>query len=213
MEIRILAGGPVSLVPELRSDGKNVTWVGVDRGMYQLNRRGIQPDYGFGDFDSLSVDELRKIQTESKLFTFPAEKDKTDLELAVEWAIHQRPESITLFGATGGRLDHEWVNIRLLKKSLGTGIEMAIVDRQNEIIARKPGCYRINRDTDYPYLSFLPFGESIKGLSLEGFKYPLSNVDVDGTTTLTVSNELIEKSGTYSFTDGIVLVIRSRDYS
>ncbi|HEX7064953.1 MAG TPA: thiamine diphosphokinase [Bacillales bacterium] len=213
MEIRILAGGPVSLVPELRPNRKNVMWVGVDRGMYELIRRGIQPGYGFGDFDSLSEDELQKIQRESKLFTFPAEKDKTDLELAVDWAVRQRPKSISLFGVTGGRLDHEWVNIRLLKKSLEAGIEMAIIDRQNEIIARKPGCYRINRDSDYPYLSFLPFGESIKGLSLEGFKYSLSNADVDAASTLTVSNELIEKSGTYSFTDGIVLVIRSRDYS
>ncbi|HET7578238.1 MAG TPA: thiamine diphosphokinase, partial [Bacillales bacterium] len=155
MNIHILAGGPPALVPELCSGGDNVIWIGVDRGVYELMNRGIRPDYGVGDFDSLSEAELQKVKKESDLFIFSAEKDKTDLELAVDWAIEQHPEEISVFGATGGRLDHEWVNIRLVKKSLDAGIEMAVIDRQNKIVARKPGCYRTNRDSGYAYFSFL----------------------------------------------------------
>lgn len=211
MKIHLLAGGPGFLIPELNKDKEDAVWVGVDRGVYELMRRGLRPDYAFGDFDSLPETEKQVLSTEANIFTFPQKKDKTDLELAVDWALEQHPETITVYGATGGRLDHEWANLRLLQKSFGTEIEMAIVDKQNRMFAREPGCYRIKRDLTFPYVSFLPLGESIKGLTLKGFKYPLQQVDVERDSTLTVSNELIEEKGTYSFTDGIVMVVRSRD--
>ncbi len=45
---------------------------------------------------------------------FKPEKDETDMELALNWAIDQKPEMIRIFGATGGRLDHMFANIQLL---------------------------------------------------------------------------------------------------
>jgi thiamine pyrophosphokinase len=211
MNIQILAGGPGFLIPELNKDEKDAVWVGVDRGVYELMRRGIRPDYAFGDFDSLSETEKQVLSVEANIFTFPQEKDQTDLELAVNWAIEQHPETITVYGATGGRLDHEWANLSLLQKSIGTETEMMMVDKQNRIVARAPGNYQIKRDSRYPYVSFLPLGESIKSLTLKGFKYPLEHIDVERDSTLTVSNEITEEKGTYSFTAGIVMIVRSRD--
>jgi thiamine pyrophosphokinase len=46
---------------------------------------------------------------------------------------------------------------------------------------------------------------------LEGFKYPLKNRHIFFGSTLCISNELIYDFGTYSFTNGILLVIRSCD--
>lgn len=212
MVIHLLAGGPRSLVPEL-IDSEDITWVGVDRGVYELLNRNIRPSCAFGDFDSLSEAEKETLRSKTDIFTFPREKDKTDLELALDWALTQRPRSIRIFGATGGRLDHEWANIRLLGKRLDGGTEVTIIDRHNMIFVRRPGCYEISRDVRYPYISFLPFYESIIGLTLEGFKYPLFEVDVHPGSTLTVSNEIVADSGTYSFTAGIGLVVRSHDPS
>ncbi|HET7579609.1 MAG TPA: thiamine diphosphokinase [Bacillales bacterium] len=209
MNIHILAGGPVSLVPDFNE--KKGLWVGVDRGVYELMQYGIQPDYAFGDFDSFPENEKSALENQSEVFVYPPEKDQTDLELAVDWALQQQPETLDIYGATGGRLDHEWANIQLLKKGLGTKTEMAIVDVQNRMILRSPGHYEIRKAQEYPYVSFLPLAESIKGLTLEGFKYPLDHMDIQADSTLTVSNELIAESGTYSFDSGIVLVIRSCD--
>ncbi|HET7522118.1 MAG TPA: thiamine diphosphokinase [Bacillales bacterium] len=213
MKVHILAGGPNSLIPELKGNEENVVWIGVDRGVYELIQRGLQPSYAFGDFDSLSEAERQVLRSNSNVYTFPQEKDKTDLELAVDWALDRQPQSITLFGATGGRLDHEWANIRLLEKGVERKTDMEIIDRQNTVTAHGPGRYVISENDRYPYVSFLPLNESISGLTLQGFKYPLLEKDVKSGMTLTVSNELIAETGTYSFTDGIVLVIRSHDSS
>jgi len=49
------------------------------------------------------------------------------------------------------------------------------------------------------------------GLTLEGFKYPLSNCHISLGSTLCISNELLSSSGTFSISEGIVMVVRSSD--
>lgn len=66
-----------------------------------------------------------------------AGKDQTDLEIAINWALEQKPALIRIFGATGGRLDHGLANIQMLLKGLEVEIEMCIVDNKNEITVKK----------------------------------------------------------------------------
>ena len=56
MIIHILAGGPIELLPHLESyrNQDRIIWVGVDRGVYTLLSKGIIPEMGFGDFDSVT---------------------------------------------------------------------------------------------------------------------------------------------------------------
>src|SRR5689334_1730456 len=107
MNINIMAGGPLENLPDLHpylSDGS--IWVGVDRGVYHLLKKNISPRIAFGDFDSVNHEELAEIENMVKeLKRFKPEKDETDLELALQWAISQNPDTIQIFGATGGRLD------------------------------------------------------------------------------------------------------------
>ena len=49
---------------------------------------------------------------------FKPEKNETDMELALNWAVEQKPELIRIFGATGGRLDHLFANVQLMFKPL-----------------------------------------------------------------------------------------------
>lgn len=212
MKICILAGGPSFLVPASLPVGENIMWLGVDRGVRELRQRGIEANYLFGDFDSLTEEE-KQWQDQSNVFSFSPEKAKTDLELALDWAFDRDPSSIEIYGATGGRLDHEWANLQLLRKGSEKAIETIIIDRQNRITAKPPGHHVMVKEADFPYVSFLPYNKSINGLTLEGFKYCLDHADIEAGSTLTVSNELIGESGTYSFESGIVLVIRSRDHS
>ncbi|HET7629331.1 MAG TPA: thiamine diphosphokinase [Bacillales bacterium] len=213
MVIRIVAGGPSSLIPETAFRKNDGLWIGVDRGAVELASRGIQPDYAFGDFDSITSAERERITPKHGKEVFPSRKAKTDLHIAVDWAVRQKPERLEIYGATGGRLDHQWVNQLLLKKTAVAGVEASVIDRQNELVCKMPGEHVIERDETYPYVSFFSLGESIKGLTLRGFKYPLTKADIDLDAMLTVSNELVEKTGTYSFSSGIAMVIRSRDHS
>ncbi|MBH0165921.1 thiamine diphosphokinase [Fictibacillus sp. 7GRE50] len=214
MKISIVAGGPEHLIPDLKAYdlSSDHIWIGVDRGTLFLLRNDIFPQYAFGDFDSVSDDERRSIMNSSiKVNQYRSEKDSTDMEIALEWALKQNPEQILIFGATGGRLDHELMNIQLLFKSRSNHADVRIKDTRNEISLHLPGCYEIEQDHRYSYISFLAQSEEVTGITLEGFKYPLNQAKLQAGSSLCVSNELVNKSGTYSFDSGIILMVKSRD--
>ncbi|WP_201713756.1 thiamine diphosphokinase [Rossellomorea arthrocnemi] len=215
MEINIVAGGPGRYIPELDAYcDKEVKWIGVDRGVYTLLEQRIEPHTAFGDFDSVNKEEWEVIQEKvQEVRRFQPEKDETDLELALNWATAQRPDKITIFGATGGRLDHFLGNLQLLMtpKLLETKIEVEIIDIQNRLYLVQPGEHLLKKIAELQYVSFVPVTESVEGITLTGFKYPLKNRNISRGSTLCISNELIQSSGTFSFSNGILMVIRSKD--
>lgn len=213
MQYVILAGGPETFVPNHKAfHDKNIQWIGVDRGTYHLLKREITPIHAFGDFDSVSSEEKSWMEAHGVVMSsFSSEKDNTDLELAIDWVIERKPESIIILGATGGRLDHSLINIQLLLKGLDAGVNIVIIDKQNMIMMKKPGRYTIQRDNEYKYLSFLPFSSRITRLSISGVKYPLKDATLLWGDSLCISNEIIAKEASYSFDDGTIIVIRSHD--
>ncbi|WP_079508392.1 thiamine diphosphokinase [Mesobacillus jeotgali] len=215
MKINLVAGGPRNLIPEFHlHDGNEVVWVGIDRGVFYLLESGVKPAAAFGDFDSVSHEEMVQIEKAvADLKKFRPEKDETDMELALNWALCQNPASIAIFGATGGRLDHLTANIQLLVKPLqeNSAVHIEIIDTQNILYVKKPGSYTAEPNDEFKYISFLPITPAVSGLSLENFKYPLNDCHIPIGSTLCISNELIRGHGTFSFSEGILLVVRSRD--
>ena len=81
--------------------------VAVDGGGGLCLDAGVMPDVVVGDFDSLSRSDLDRIRASgAAIRQFPAEKDASDLELAVEEARLRGATSITVTAASTGRLDH-----------------------------------------------------------------------------------------------------------
>lgn len=215
MNINILAGGPEELLPNLNEhSSENDIWVGVDRGVYTLINKNITPEIAFGDFDSVSKEELLVIEGKvNEMKRFKPEKNETDMELALNWAIKQEPDLIRIFGATGGRLDHLLANVHLMVNPLmkGNKLNIVLIDNQNILALKGPGSYKIEKRVDKKYISFVPLTLNVEGLTLEGFKYPLIKRHISIGSTLCISNELISDNGTFSFSEGILLVIRSND--
>lgn len=215
MNINILAGGPEEILPNLHEySSENDIWVGVDRGVYTLINKNIKPAIAFGDFDSVSKEELQVIEGHVKeMKRYKPEKNETDMELALNWAIKQEPVLIRIFGATGGRLDHLLANVHLLVKPVleENHVNIVLIDNQNILSLKGPGSYKIEKRADEKYISFVPLTLDVKGITLRGFKYPLKNRHISIGSTLCISNELISDYGTFSFSEGILLVIRSND--
>lgn len=211
--IAILAGGPEALQPLIGSSKyDDCTWLGVDRGTYYLLRKGRIPARAFGDFDSLSETEKEWVFAQPlSLSAYPREKDKTDLEIAIDWALAKRPDECLVFGATGGRLDHGLINIQLLLKGVGTGTRLQIIDKKNVVTLLTPGAYHVTRTREFPYLSFVAFTEKVRGITLKGLKYPLFDRDLPMGSTLCISNEIEAKIGEVSFSEGLLLMIQSSD--
>ncbi|OIU72268.1 thiamine diphosphokinase [Rossellomorea aquimaris] len=215
MDFCIVAGGPERYLPDLKKyHNENVKWVGVDRGVFTLLENGLEAEGAFGDFDSVSADEWSLITDRvEKVNTYKPEKDETDLELALNWVLSQMPGSIKIFGATGGRLDHFMGNVQLLMQPtlLESGIKSELIDVQNHLWVAKAGKHEVAELPSHQYISFVPMTGSVENLTLTGFKYPLKNRNIFRGSTLCISNELIQSSGTFSFTNGILMVVRSSD--
>jgi thiamine pyrophosphokinase len=205
----IVAGGELydGLIDEIR-DGDIV--IGVDRGAWWLISHSINPAVAIGDFDSVSAKERSVIKKKSGTFiTHPKEKDATDLELAVEYAMGLAPSRVTLFGVVGSRMDHTMAGIALLQRLESHNIIGVIVDKFNKInIVRHQ--QRIKSFHGLPYISFIALNDDAT-VTLTGLRYPLVQSVLAVGSSLGISNEIISSSASIRVHKGTVLMIQSAD--
>ena len=184
-----------------------------DRGLEALYKLKIIPNHVVGDFDSVSPEilEFYKRQSQIIFYTFNAEKDNTDTDIALKLAIQLKSSKITILGALGKRMDHAIANIHILKDALEANIPCQIIDEHNRI-------YLINKEMTLEkdkvygkYVSLIPLTSTVEGLTLTGFKYPLSDYTLLIGTSLGISNEIITDKAHIEMKNGILIVIESRD--
>ena len=88
-KVAIVAGGRVETIP-LDLD----VYVGVDAGCLFLLEQGLELSLAVGDFDSVEPEEFQSIQSAAhELRTSVAEKNDTDLELAIKEVLERWPTS------------------------------------------------------------------------------------------------------------------------
>ena len=140
----------------------------------------------------------------------PAEKDLTDLEAAIQFALERGCPTLYLWGVSGGRADHHLANLHLLEQIKRADTEGILLDPVNEVRCLLPGRYDISNHPPYRYLGLIPLDSRLTGVSLQGVKYPLSNATLSRGSTLTVSNEILPgKNATISIETGTALLVRS----
>lgn len=211
--VAIVGSGPKAYLPDLTQyEGEVDLWIGADLGGIAVLNQGITLDYAVGDFDSVTEEQKVRI-LEQALHTdvYSDVKKETDLEIAINKAYDLKAEKIYLFGITGGRLDHALINVQLLYSIINKNIRGIIIDCWNQIELKKPGTHTIFRNELYSYISFIPFSEYVKGITLTDFTYPLTDYDVTWGSTRLISNELELEKGSFSFEEGLLLLIQSQD--
>lgn len=187
--------------------------VAVDGGLEAAAALGLMPAAVVGDFDTVKKELLEKYRKIPGILwdVHKPEKDETDTELAIHTAAELGCESITILGATGGRMDHALGNLHLLYPCLKQGIKAWIVDEKNRI-SLLDGSREFRRQELWgKYISFLPLTEQVHGITLKGFKYPLNQKDIEIGTSLCISNELAEETGVLEFRDGVLICVESHD--
>lgn len=212
--IAIMVGGPEAFIPDISNlINEELIWIGVDRGAVRLLALGIQPAIALGDFDSITKEELGLVKQKVRdVRTFQAEKDATDTEIAVKIAFSEfNPTKVSIYGATGGRMDHFLNNLWLvfqpdLKPYLS---KIHLIDSKNSLAYFSPGSYEIKKEQDKKYVAFICL-TPVKKLTLVDAKYPLDEVDFECPTSL-ASNEFLSDTTRFSFKTGIVAVIQSKD--
>lgn len=187
--------------------------IAVDGGLAAVRELGLCPDAVVGDFDTVSPQLLEEFRRNKEILfeEHQPEKDETDTELAIRTALRTNPGAIYLLGATGGRMDHTIGNLHLLYPCFQKGIGAYMVDEKNKI-------YLIQRHRSFHksslwgnYISFLPLTETVSGITLTGFRYPLNQKTIHIGTSLCISNELTEEFGEITCLDGTLICVESHD--
>lgn len=182
----------------------------ADGGARHFLGMELLPDVIIGDLDSLDPEtEKFFVAHRVKFVKFPPQKDSTDTELAVEYALKQGAKEITLLGALGRRLDHSLANILLLVALAKGGVLARIIDEHNEIRACHESTTISGRAGEL--LSLIPLSEKVEDISLEGVQYPLLGAALQLGSSLGVSNEFIASTATITFAAGTLLLIKSKD--
>lgn len=182
--------------------------IAADGGVRNCLLFGIHPDIVIGDLDSISEHEKRILVNEATYFiTFPRDKDQTDLELALDFAIQNGAEEVLLLGLLGGRLDQTLANLLLLTKEPYTSTKL--------IISASPDTAQLLRDHESMIIeaeigdivSLIPLSPQVDGVTTNGLRWALDNAKLDFGSTLSISNEMTIPRASIKINAGKLLVI------
>lgn len=207
IKIAVIAGGSFDCLPEPAD-----LYVGVDAGSVRLLDHSLPLDWAIGDFDSVTPEELGRIKDQAERFLqAPAEKDDTDLELALKEIFKAYPQAqVRIYGALGGRMDHMMSNLFLpAEPDLAPYMEqIELVDSQNIVRFRPAGQHRLSPIAGMKYISFMPSDQS--RLTIRHAKYPLDASNYFFKRCY-ASNEFIDRDIDIQLDKGYVVLIYSKD--
>ncbi|MGD9824434.1 thiamine diphosphokinase [Desulfobacter sp.] len=210
MKTVIVANGTLSETDGLLSRIQHADMViAADGGAVHLHRMGIVPRIIIGDLDSIPENVLSFFKEKQvKILKHPVRKDQTDMELCMEYAINHGCTDLLIMGATSTRLDHTLANIFLLRRLADLGIPTTISDASNDIHIVVSRLTLTGRPGDL--ISVIPVSDHVKGLTLEGLEYPLTDQSLCMGTTTGISNVFTQDLAGISLKSGAVLVIKPK---
>lgn len=215
MKYLIISGGHTDydFACDVIKNGSFEVIIAVDSGMDFLYKNKMLPDVIVGDFDSVTTEALEyfREQPQIEICVLTPEKDDTDTEHAIRYAIEKGANDITIIGGTGTRLDHVFGNVCSLGIGLEESVDIQIIDPYNRIRLFNHS-FQIIKDNQFgQFVSLVPFMGNVKGLTIRGMKYELDNYELGGFNSLGISNEIIADVAEVAFESGNLLVIESRD--
>jgi thiamine pyrophosphokinase len=163
---------------------------------------GLPVDLVVGDLDSISAETLAGIE---RVERHPADKDATDLELALAAAARLDPDRILVLGGAGGRLDHLLGGLLLLAADAYAGIRIdarigaaaVSVVRSERTLAGEPGSL----------ISLFAVHGPASGIVTEGLVYPLRGETLEPGSTRGVSNVFASPGARIALEHGVLLAV------
>lgn len=204
----VFAGGePVGGDVAERLPNSGVTVIAADSGVEHALALGRRVDLVVGDFDSAdpaAVDAA--VASGAELRRYPADKDQSDLELALHAARAGGASHVIVVGGYGGRLDHFLANALLLASPSFAELDIeAFVGN-----ARITVIHREGRLSGAPgdLCSLLAVGGPARSVRTRGLRFPLEGEDLLPGSTRGVSNVFVEPVATVSLEHGALLAVQ-----
>ena len=197
----VLSGGPGSVhVTDLPA---GATVIAADGGAELARMLGLRVDLVVGDMDSISAETLAGIE---RVERHAAEKDATDLELALVAALRFEPERVLVLGGGGGRLDHLFGGLLLLAAEAYAGVRVDAqfgaaavhVIRGERTLHGEPG----------ELISLLAVHGRARGVVTDGLVYPLRSETLEPGSSRGVSNVFAAPQARIALEGGVLLAVR-----
>lgn len=182
----------------------------ADGGANHLKRLGIIPTTIIGDLDSINKEDLEYYKSQKvEIIRFNSEKDETDTQLAIQFAMSLQISELVLLGALGNRLDHSLANIYLLQSVVSQGVKVSIMNENNIIylVVKEVQLQGKKGDT----ISLLPFTDQVTGIDVKGLYYPLEDATMRKANPYGISNIFTKEIVDISIQSGLLLVILAQD--
>lgn len=206
----VVAGGvrpDVNFLAALEVDGAII--IAADSGAVHARAADLVIDFAVGDFDSIPSELLEELERDGvRVERHPIAKDATDLELAIDVAIREGAEVITVVGGHGGRVDQSFANAFVLASPVYENVAMhAVLDSAFLSVVHGGGGVTFAANPG-DVVTILPLHGDAEGVYTEGLEYPLHGETLAAGTTRGVSNVMLSAQASVSIERGTILVVR-----
>jgi thiamine pyrophosphokinase len=189
--------------------------IAADGGANHLLKMGILPEVVIGDLDSVDDDTLFELtNAEVRIEQFSEDKDETDIELALRYAVELQPSAILIVGALGGRLDQTLANLSILTDPSLPRIDIRLDDGVEEAffcrgVAPNGGQAEVHgRSGDT--VSLIPWQSPVEGVTTEGLQWPLYAETLYPDKSRGISNVMLSDRASVRFQSGLLLIVHRR---
>ncbi len=198
----------LELVRRLISPGD--TLLTADGGTRLALALGLAPSVIIGDLDSLTDEHRRELDAAgTEIRQYPRDKNETDFELALRYAVNARYREIIVVAALGDRLDQTLGNLGLLTAPFLVGLDVRVDDGVERAYFVRTQAQVEGRPGDL--VSLIPWGGEVIGVTTVGLRWPLRGETLYPYQTRGISNELLGETASVSLKSGLLLVIHSRN--
>lgn len=182
--------------------------IAADGGAVHCRTLGFWPSVVIGDLDSLPDSDRDALNTHGiQIIAYPRDKDQTDLELALNYAVQNGADEIVLFGLIGGRLDHTLANLLLLSREEWGTARLMVIDGPDTVYLLRNGDRIIIRGKRGDIISLVPLSPEVTGVTTHGLRWPLKRASLQFGSTLSLSNELADATAQVHIETGKLLLI------
>ena len=209
MRIVIFANGDFEPPPDLEALLDSADGIfAADGGAKHLARLKRRPDLLIGDLESVAKPKLKELEQDGvHVLDFPAEKNQTDLELALRHAVKVGAEEIFVLGALGRRWDHSLANLLLASHPDFADVSLVFLHGEQQAFVIR-AAVRLDAPVG-TRLSLIPVGGDAEGVTTQGLAYPLDGETLEFGGSRGVSNRVEESDAEISLDKGMLLCLLS----
>jgi len=203
----VVAGGEAPHREALRAIPAGTPVIAADSGLEHARELGLEVTIAVGDFDSASPEAVAAAEASgTRIERHPAEKDATDLELALDAAFELGPRRVVVLAGIGDRLDHLLSAFLLLGAPRYAGVELdAHIGRARVHVVRDE---RTLSGAPGELLSLFALHGPAREVRTDGLAYPLDGETLEPGSSRGVSNVFATEIATISIESGVLLVVR-----